>query len=89
MVTTNGATPTRQIHIVPEAVMELSEVVSYPIGGITVLGGILVMIILESSLTALWSPKVRWLYGVVSFIVCRQSIHPKPAATPERFAELA
>lgn len=44
------------VHIVPEAVMELSEVHSYPIAGVAVLFGILALVVTESSLTALWAP---------------------------------
>ena len=45
------------IHIVPEAVMELSEVVDFPIGGVTVLAGILALVAVDSTLTALWAPE--------------------------------
>ncbi|KAI8474633.1 MAG: ZIP family transporter [Monoraphidium minutum] len=45
------------IHIVPEAVMELGEVIDFPIGGVTVLFGILMLVVADSSLTALWAPK--------------------------------
>jgi hypothetical protein len=39
--------------------MELSEIVDFPIGGVAVLVGILALVIMDSSLTALWAPKVR------------------------------
>lgn len=45
------------VHIVPEAVMELSEIVEYPVGGVAVLVGILALVMIDSSLTALWAPK--------------------------------
>jgi len=45
------------VHIIPEAVMELNDVIEFPIGGVTVLFGILALVIIDSSLTALWAPE--------------------------------
>ncbi|GBF90062.1 zinc-nutrition responsive transporter [Raphidocelis subcapitata] len=45
------------VHIVPEAVAELAEVVDFPIGGVTVLFGVLALVVLDSSLTAQWAPE--------------------------------
>lgn len=51
--------PPHQIHIIPEAVTELNEVMDFPIGGTAVLFGILALVIMDSSLTAFWAPEVR------------------------------
>lgn len=51
--------PLPQVHIIPESVMELSELMDYPIGGVTVLFGILALVVVDSSLTSLWAPRVR------------------------------
>ncbi|KAI8467378.1 MAG: Zinc/iron permease [Monoraphidium minutum] len=45
------------VHIIPEAIMELDGVLPYPIGGVTVLFGIIALVITDSTLTALWAPK--------------------------------
>jgi hypothetical protein len=39
--------------------MELNEVIAFPIGGVTVLFGILALVVTDCSLTALWAPQVR------------------------------
>lgn len=51
--------PPPQVHIIPEAVTDLNDVVDFPLGGVAVLAGILALVTLDSSLTALWAPEVR------------------------------
>jgi hypothetical protein len=47
------------VHIVPDAISDLEGVIEYPIAGVTVLGGILALVVIDSHLTALWAPEVR------------------------------
>ena len=45
------------VHIVPEAVAELGEVVDFPIGGVAVLCGVLVLVALDSLLSVICSAR--------------------------------
>ncbi len=45
-----------QIHIIPEAVEELDGLVDFPIGGATILFGLLALILLDNALLAAFAP---------------------------------
>ena len=45
------------IHVIPEAMFQLAGLTEYSFGGVAVLGGILILLVIDSCLQAAWAPK--------------------------------